>query len=610
MCSRPTSLDFTHAQSLLLAPLAPGRSLLELASAWDALAPRLPSRSPEDTRIILEALKLAVSRAPPPAVADNDSATPPVAALAASAALGTAARLADLAAYDGLPLDAAAMCAGILADGAAAGRVSMADAAARVGPDAATLLGDVLRVRSLPVGADVYDGATSAWLRDAALERVDRRAAMVEVAARAAGLAEVTRESGGGSTTRPTIPSTAALTSVAALEALQVYAPLGHALGMGRVAAEMEDAAFRILFPRAYTETDAWLASVVGPAASTLAGARDTLVDALASDETLADLAGGCEVRVRVKSLFSLMKKLLRLDDLDAGGRDRGALHDVLGMRVIVHPRDVDDEEVEGKEGDSGDAAASAAASAAAADADAITACYAVRDAALRLWPRLPDRDKDYIAAPKANGYASLHVTLVVGGEGDAGGGDARRDADVSRRGTTVVELQIRTRAMHDAAEHGHAAHTAYKGGMTPQQTSALAAWSAHARALRGSDRPDSDASSSSTTSLPLDRTESAAALFHALDIDGDGNVSADELASALGDLGVDGGAAVAAAAALVAAAGSGGEALTLAEFQSLMAKVRVWVRLWVRAQLSRRVRKGRHTPPPVFNHPAAIVPR
>ena len=579
MCSvRPGSIAPTHQS--LLAPLAPGRSLLELAGAWDALAPRLPARSPEDTRIILEALKLAVSRAPPPAVADNSSATPPVAALAASAALGTAARLADLAAYDGLPLDAAAMCAGILADGAAAGRVSLADAAARVGPDAASLLGDVLRVRALPAGADVYDGATSAWLRDAALERVDRRAAMVEVAARAAGLAAATRERASGHTPpATTTPSTAALTSVDALEALQVYAPLGHALGMWRVAAEMEDAAFRVLFPRAYTETDAWLASVVGPAATTLAGARDALVEALASDEALADLAGGCEVRVRVKSLFSLMKKLLRLDDLDAGGRDRGALHDVLGMRVIVHPREADDEEVEGGGGGS-DSAAAFAAAAAAADADAITACYAVRDTALRLWPRLPDRDKDYITAPKANGYASLHVTLVVGGDGDAGGSDAHRDADASRPhpgadtarpGSTVVELQIRTRAMHDAAEHGHAAHTAYKGGMTAEQTSALAAWSAHARALR------SASSSTTTTSLPLDRTESAAALFHALDTDGDGTVSADELASALSDLGVDCGAAVAAAAALVAAAGSGGEALTLAEFQALMAKASVW---------------------------------
>lgn len=534
-------------QALLVSPTAPGRSLLELASAWDALAPRLPTRSPDETRIILEALKLAVSRAPAPAAVDAD--TPPVAALAASAALGTAARLADLAAFDDLPLDAAAMCAGILADGAARGRVSLADAAARVGPDAAALLADVLRVRALPAGADMYDGATSARLRDAALECVDRRAAMVEVAARAAALAETSR-------TPDTPPATAA---VAALEALQVYAPLGHALGMGRVAAEMEDAAFRVLFPRAYAETDAWLASVVGPATSTLASARDTLVAALAEDDSLAALAGGCEVRVRVKSLFSLMKKLLRLDDLGAGGRDRGALHDVLGMRVIVHPRSV--EEDGGEDGDP--------------DADAVAACYAVRDAALRLWPRLPARDKDYIAAPKPNGYASLHVTLVVGG------GDSDDDTFGAAPGppAATLELQIRTAAMHAAAEHGHAAHTAYKGGMTPQQTAALAAWSAHARSLRGGESSDGDArprgrTPRPTPALPLARAESAAALFAALDIDGDGTVSAGELAAALGDLGVDGGAAVSAAAALVAAAGRSGEALTLAEFQALMAKV------------------------------------
>jgi ppGpp synthetase/RelA/SpoT-type nucleotidyltranferase len=515
---------------------------------------------------VLAALKLAVSRAPPPARAapgptasadasddaSVDALPPPAAAVAASAALGAAARLADLASA-GLPLDAASIAAGIVADAAASGALSVADIGAKLGPDVASLTADVLSLRALPRAVDVYDGPASAALRDAALAAVDGRAAMVEVAARAAALLD------GGARAAP-----AAARAVASLEALQIFAPLGHALGMGGLANEMEDAAFRDLFPRAYAETERWLRREAGAYETLLAAARDEMVDAIATNEALASLAGACEVRVRTKSLFSTMKKLLRLDDLAAGGRDRAALYDLLGMRVIVSEREREPGEAEGAPGE-----------------DAVAACYAVRDAAAALWPHLPSRAKDYIAVPKANGYASLHMTLLPGfgggvvdvgeGGGDGSGGDS--DGGLPPPPVPPLELQIRTASMHAAAEYGGAAHTAYKGGMTAEQAARLAEWSGARAALSASsssddsDGPDPDDDSSKG---------SAVSLFRHLDLDGDGTVSTSELAAALADLGADAPAAGAAAAAMLAgASGSGpGGALTLDEFLGLLEQV------------------------------------
>lgn len=303
-----------------------GRSLVELAAAWDALAPRLPAvasaaaRSPNSpsadpsssssetlgpaaaARVILDALKLAVSRALPRPVLSTrsgqrgDSSSggggggpgpgsgaagapaprPPPAALAASAALGTASRLADLASR-GLPLDADAIAAGIVADAAAEGRLSVADAAARLGPGPAALLSDVLSLRNLPRRADCYDDDAAARLREEALACYDGRAAMVEVARRAAAMSVGNSDNGRGNdgtennpappssfSSSSTLVSPAAARQVAALEALQRYGPLGHALGMGPVAAELEDACFQELFPSSYAETATWLRREAG----------------------------------------------------------------------------------------------------------------------------------------------------------------------------------------------------------------------------------------------------------------------------------------------------------------------------------------------------------
>ena len=596
----PTSPSSSSSSSSSFATPA-GRSLVELAAAWDALAPRLPavasaaatasSSSPDSSssggpgpaaaaRVILDALKLAVSRAPPRPVlpttpgeqscsgsisaadgtpAPLSSPPPPPAALAASAALGTASRLADLASR-GLPLDADAIAAGIVADAAADGRLSVADAAARLGPGPAALLQDVLALRSLPRKADCYDDEAAAQLREEALALYDGRAAMVEVARRAAAMSMGNQNNGGegsgdrngNSDSAPAPPSSfsasstlvspAAARQIAALESLQLYGPLGHALGMGPVAAELEDACFQELFPSSYAETATWLRREAGAYRSALGAAAERLQRALDDHDArsggeLDRLAARLEVVVRTKSLFSTMKKLLRLDDLSAGGRERGALFDLLGMRVVVHPRDEGDggggggggrgaaaeaeeaeeggevEEAEGEEEEtivvfsSGGAAAAASfpprsaesaateplplprpSSPSQAERDAIAACYLVRDVASALWPPVPGRSKDYIARPKPNGYASLHLTVRpfggaeaavvdlrgVGKDDSSGGGEEEDGSDGSGFETgsgyvtdgsveassaseegPALELQIRTARMHASAEFG-----------------------------------------------------------------------------------------------------------------------------------------------------------
>ena len=160
-------------------------------------------------------------------------------------------------------------------------------------------------------------------------------------------------------------------------------------------------------------------------------------------------------------------------------------------------------------------------------------ACYLVREVGLSLWRPVPERSKDYIAAPKANGYQSLHLTVrlprgsrsstsstsssassqdsedqavvVLGmldssGTGSSGGAGASTytstttsssssttttSGPTSTSGTTIsssshgptLELQIRTQAMHEQAEGGEAAHAAYKGGLDAAQARQLKAW-------------------------------------------------------------------------------------------------------------------------------------
>lgn len=122
-------------------------------------------------------------------------------------------------------------------------------------------------------------------------------------------------------------------------------------------------------------------------------------------------------------------------------------MYDVLGMRVIV------------------DAAPGRAPSLPELEA----ACHEVGALVATLWEPMPARRKDYISRPKANGYQSLHVAVHAP---RGGSGTAEAEAEPG-----AVEVQIRSAAMHTAAEHGASAHFAYKGGLDRAQTARLQDW-------------------------------------------------------------------------------------------------------------------------------------
>jgi GTP pyrophosphokinase len=184
-----------------------------------------------------------------------------------------------------------------------------------------------------------------------------------------------------------------------ALESQQVFAPLANRLGIWQIKWELEDLAFRFLQPAQYMRIARQLDQT---------RARREAAVLKASEQVHAELAAaGIEAQVqgRPKHLYSIWKKM------QGKGVDLASIYDLRALRVIVH--DVRD-------------------------------CYAALSCVHARWRALPEQFNDYIAKPKANGYQSLH-TVVRDDDGDP------------------LEVQIRTRAMHEHAEYGVAAHWAYK---------------------------------------------------------------------------------------------------------------------------------------------------
>ncbi len=184
-----------------------------------------------------------------------------------------------------------------------------------------------------------------------------------------------------------------------ALESLEIYAPIANRLGMGEIKGRLEDAAFRFVLPKEYE----WAENLQQTA---LTKQHDYLENVLAQTRKTLDDTGleYIDVHGRVKHLYSLYKKLLKHD------RNIAGIHDIIAIRVIVKN---------------------------------IADCYAALGVIHGKWTPLKGRIKDYIAQPKPNGYRSLHTTVFCeGGE--------------------IVEFQIRTEEMHQAAEFGIAAHWSY----------------------------------------------------------------------------------------------------------------------------------------------------
>jgi ppGpp synthetase/RelA/SpoT-type nucleotidyltranferase len=239
----------------------------------------------------------------------------------------------------------------------------------------------------------------------------------------------------------------------------------------------------QVLFPSSYASTARQVLPLSGAATAALDAAAESLRAAAAADPEFSRLSGGLRLLMRTKSLYSVMRKLLRLEDPAAGSRRLGQLYDLLGLRAVVLPRPAP----------AGDAAAAAV-----AEADAVAACYRLQALAHALWAPLPSRSKDYVAAPKPNGYRSLHSTLCISQPSASqlvqqeapeallqqsstlAGGESTTASDSMQ--LSYMELQIRTTAMHAAAEGGDAAHAGYKGLLQQQQVRHLQAWTAQLR--------------------------------------------------------------------------------------------------------------------------------
>ena len=184
-----------------------------------------------------------------------------------------------------------------------------------------------------------------------------------------------------------------------ARESQQVFAPLANRLGIWQIKWELEDLAFRFLQPLDYKRVAGWLDET--------RAAREAAVETVRA-ALAAELQGhgiSAEVQGRPKHLYSIWKKM------QGKGLDFAQVHDIHALRVIV--------------------------------AD-VAACYTVLARVHARWHAVAGEFDDYIARAKPNGYQSLH-SVVLGDDGRA------------------IEVQIRTRAMHEHAEFGVAAHWVYK---------------------------------------------------------------------------------------------------------------------------------------------------
>jgi len=189
-------------------------------------------------------------------------------------------------------------------------------------------------------------------------------------------------------------------------ETLEVYAPLAHRLGINKLKWELEDLAFSTLHPRKYDEIKTMVSERRTDREEHVREAAMTLQRELEKVDIPADIAG------RAKHFYSIYDKMAKK------GREFNEIYDLTAMRVIAE-----------RDGDEG-----------------TRDCYGALGLIHSLWKPMPGRFKDYIAMPKLNGYRALHTT-VVGPEG------------------RPLEIQVRTREMHETAEFGVAAHWQYKVG-------------------------------------------------------------------------------------------------------------------------------------------------
>lgn len=181
-------------------------------------------------------------------------------------------------------------------------------------------------------------------------------------------------------------------------ETLELYAPLAYRLGIGTLKGQLEDLSFAVLQPAVFDSLVSRIKREAADRERQVEKARRILL------KVMAKAGIEVEIHARVKHLYSLYKKLARYDN------DLSKIHDLVACRLIV---------------------------------GTLEECYQALGIIHQRWKPVDGRVKDYIASPKPNGYQSLHTTVKA----------------VEDR---PIEIQIRTRAMHEQAEYGVAAHWHY----------------------------------------------------------------------------------------------------------------------------------------------------
>ena len=198
-----------------------------------------------------------------------------------------------------------------------------------------------------------------------------------------------------------------------ARETLDIYGPIAHRLGMGKIRGELEDLGFRYIDPIGYQQVHDAVEARRKKGEHFLAGIEREL------SEKLKEAGITARVESRIKRLYSVHKKLLKQRiSVDQ-------VYDLYAMRVIT--RSVQD-------------------------------CYAVLGIVHNVWRPVPGRIKDFIAMPRPNLYQSLHTSVIT-------------------EDGTSFEVQIRTEEMHRMAEEGIAAHWKYKDGPVSVQDEQRLAW-------------------------------------------------------------------------------------------------------------------------------------
>lgn len=303
--------------------------------------------------------------------------------------LETAAILADL------KLDASSIAAALLHDVPEDCGVPIEEIEAKFGPEVAKLVDGVTKLSQ--ISGQVAEKPTRDDLQAESLRKMlvamaeDLRVVFIKLADRLHNMR-----------TLEALPL--ARRRAVARETMEVYAPLAHRLGIGKMQSELEDLAFYNLEPLKYRHIKHLLTRREVEQELLVKEAVEMLQKELEKAGLRAKVSG------RSKSVYSIHRKMDRYGQL---GRNLDDIHDIIAIRVLV---------------------------------DKVEECYHALGIIHSLWHPIGTEFNDYIATPKENGYRSLHTTVMCF--------------------NVPLEVQVRTYEMHESAEYGLSAHWVYKEGV------------------------------------------------------------------------------------------------------------------------------------------------